>query len=105
MDSGDEVAVELEWTGVAGVLAVPVLGLSAGSEMKAFVAMFLTFRDGRIVSQRNLRLLSAVCCGRVRLGGDAHWQGTKASFGRQRRPAPVRHRWNAVPLKDFASEF
>ena len=47
---GDEVAVELEWH---GVLAVPVMNLPAGSEMKAFVAMFLTFRDGRIVSQRN----------------------------------------------------
>ena len=50
IESGDEVAVELVWT---GVLAVPVMGLAAGSEMKAFVAMFLTFRDGKIVSQRN----------------------------------------------------
>lgn len=50
VESGDELAIELEWT---GVLAIPVLGLPAGSEMKAFVAMFLTFRDGRIVSQRN----------------------------------------------------
>jgi ketosteroid isomerase-like protein len=50
VESGDEVAIELEWT---GVLAVPVMGLPAGSEMKAFVAMFLTFRSGRIVSQRN----------------------------------------------------
>ncbi|HEY1467792.1 MAG TPA: nuclear transport factor 2 family protein [Candidatus Acidoferrum sp.] len=50
VESGDEVAVELEWN---GILAVPVMNLSAGSEMKAFVAMFLTFRDGKIVSQRN----------------------------------------------------
>jgi ketosteroid isomerase-like protein len=50
IEAGDEVAVELEWT---GVLAVPVMGLPAGTEMKAFVAMFLTFRDGKIVSQRN----------------------------------------------------
>jgi ketosteroid isomerase-like protein len=50
VESGDEVAVELEWT---GVLAVPVMNLPAGSEMKAFVAIFLTFRDGRIASQRN----------------------------------------------------
>lgn len=49
-EAGDEVAVELEWV---GILAVPVMGLAAGSEMKAFVAMFLTFRDGKIVSQRN----------------------------------------------------
>jgi ketosteroid isomerase-like protein len=50
VESGDEVAVELVWT---GVLAVPVMGLAAGSDMKAFVAMFLTFREGKIVSQRN----------------------------------------------------
>jgi ketosteroid isomerase-like protein len=50
VESGDEVAVELEW---AGVLAVSVMNLAAGSEMKAFVAMFLTFRDGKITSQRN----------------------------------------------------
>jgi len=52
VENGDEVAVELEWT---GVLAVPVaaMNLPVGHEMKAFVAMFLTFRDGKIVSQRN----------------------------------------------------
>ncbi len=50
VEAGDEVAVELEWT---GILAVPVMDLPAGSEMKAFVAMFLTFREGKIASQRN----------------------------------------------------
>jgi ketosteroid isomerase-like protein len=50
LESGDEVAVELAWT---GVLAIPVMSLPAGSEMKAYVAMFLTFRDGRIREQRN----------------------------------------------------
>ena len=52
VENGDEVAVELEWT---GTLAVPVaaMNLPAGHEMKAFVAMFLTLRDGKIVSQRN----------------------------------------------------
>ncbi len=50
IEAGDEVAVELEWS---GVLAIPVMNLPAGSEMKAFVAMFLTFRDGKIISQRN----------------------------------------------------
>jgi ketosteroid isomerase-like protein len=50
IESGDEVAVELEWT---GVLAIPMMNLPAGSVMKAFVAMFLTFRDGKIASQRN----------------------------------------------------
>jgi ketosteroid isomerase-like protein len=52
LESGDEVAVELEWTGVLA-MAVPAMNLAEGFEMKAFVAMFLTFRDGKIVSQRN----------------------------------------------------
>jgi ketosteroid isomerase-like protein len=50
IEAGDEVAVDLERT---GVFAIPVMSLPAGSEMKAFVAMFLTFRDGKIISQRN----------------------------------------------------
>jgi ketosteroid isomerase-like protein len=50
VEAGDEIAVELEWV---GTLAIPVINLPAGSEMKAFVAMFLTFRDGKIISQRN----------------------------------------------------
>lgn len=50
IENGDEIAVELEWT---GVLAIPVMNLPAGYEMKAYVAMFLTFREGKIVSQRN----------------------------------------------------
>jgi ketosteroid isomerase-like protein len=50
IENGDDMAVELEWT---GILAVPVMNLPAGSEMKAFVAMFLRFRDGKIVEQRN----------------------------------------------------
>jgi ketosteroid isomerase-like protein len=50
LENGDDLAVELEWT---GELAVPVLNLPAGSKMKAFVAMFLTFRGGKIASQRN----------------------------------------------------
>ena len=52
VENGDEVAVELEWTGVLAV-ALPAMNLPAGHEMKAYVAMFLTFRDGKIVSQRN----------------------------------------------------
>jgi ketosteroid isomerase-like protein len=50
VEAGDDVAVEVEWT---GTLSIPVMNLPAGSVMKAFVAMFLTFRDGKIVSQRN----------------------------------------------------
>ena len=50
VEAGNEVAVELEWT---GVLAVDMGTLPAGTEMKAHVAMFLTFHNGKIVSQRN----------------------------------------------------
>jgi ketosteroid isomerase-like protein len=50
VEAGDEMAVELEWTGIP---AVPVMDLPAGSEMNAFVAMFLTFREGKIAAQRN----------------------------------------------------
>ncbi|MCP3102708.1 nuclear transport factor 2 family protein [Myxococcus sp. K15C18031901] len=47
---GDDVALEVEWT---GTLALPVRTLPAGATMRAAIGMFLTFRDGRIVSQRN----------------------------------------------------
>ena len=50
VEAADQVAVEVEWK---GILAVPVMNLPAGSEMKAFFAMFLTFRDGKIAAQRN----------------------------------------------------
>jgi ketosteroid isomerase-like protein len=50
LEAGDEAALELEWS---EILAIPVMNLPAGSEMKAIVAMFLTFRDGKIISQRN----------------------------------------------------
>jgi ketosteroid isomerase-like protein len=50
IEVGDEVAAEVEWT---GALALPFKSLPAGAEIKAHVAMFLTFRDGKIVSQRN----------------------------------------------------
>lgn len=48
--SGDRVAAQIEWT---GTLAVPVGALSAGDEMRAHSAIFLRFRDGRIVEQHN----------------------------------------------------
>ena len=51
VEAGDEIAVELEWV---GTLAIPVMNLPAGSEMKAFVAMFLTFRDGKIIFDGDL---------------------------------------------------
>jgi ketosteroid isomerase-like protein len=47
---GDTVALEVGWS---GTLAVPVGALPAGGTMRASSAMFLTFREGRIVSQHN----------------------------------------------------
>lgn len=51
MVAGDRVALEVRWS---GTLAVP-LGeqLPAGQTMRARLAVFLAFRDGRIVAQRN----------------------------------------------------
>jgi ketosteroid isomerase-like protein len=46
----DRVAVEARWT---GVLAVVAGTLAAGAEIKASLAMFFRFRDGRIAMQRN----------------------------------------------------
>ena len=46
----DEVALEVLWV---GTLAVPVGSLAAGDEMRANFGVFLTFRDGLIVRQRN----------------------------------------------------
>lgn len=47
---GDRVALEVLWS---GTLAVPVAGLAAGQVMRAHIAAFLEFRDGRIIAQRN----------------------------------------------------
>ena len=44
------VILEVLWV---GILAIPVGGLSIGDEMRAHFAVFLEFRDGRIVRQRN----------------------------------------------------
>jgi ketosteroid isomerase-like protein len=50
LEHGDEVALEVIWT---ATLRVPLGKLAAGGVMRAYLAMFLTWRDGRIVSQRN----------------------------------------------------
>ena len=47
---GEHVAVEFRWT---GKLAVAIGSLPAGAEMRAHCAAFISFRDGRISSQRN----------------------------------------------------
>jgi RimJ/RimL family protein N-acetyltransferase len=46
----DTVALEVRWT---GVLAIPLGTLPAGFAMRARFAVFLEYRDGRIVRQRN----------------------------------------------------
>lgn len=48
--SGNQVAVETLWT---GTLAIPFGSIPAGGEMRARFAVFLEFRDGKIVRQRN----------------------------------------------------
>ncbi|MGW4674915.1 nuclear transport factor 2 family protein [Streptomyces sp. NPDC004324] len=48
--SDHQVALEVLWT---GTLAVPLGNLPAGHVMRAHIATFLEFRDGRIVAQRN----------------------------------------------------
>jgi ketosteroid isomerase-like protein len=44
------VALEVLWT---GNLAISYGTLKEGSQMRAHVAVFLEFRDGKIVNQRN----------------------------------------------------
>jgi ketosteroid isomerase-like protein len=48
--SGDQVALEIDWT---GTLAVPFQSLPKGVQMRAHFATFLQFKHGKIVSQRN----------------------------------------------------
>ena len=48
--SGDQVAVEALWT---GTLAAPLGSIPAGGQMRARFAIFLTYRDGKIVRQHN----------------------------------------------------
>jgi predicted ester cyclase len=48
--SGNSVAIELDWR---GELAVPFGSLKAGDELKAHIAIFMEFRDGKICHQRD----------------------------------------------------
>lgn len=50
LTAGSSVALELEWR---GALAQSFGPLCAGQELRAQVALFLEFRDGLIVRQRN----------------------------------------------------
>ena len=48
--SGDRVALEAIWT---GTLAIPLGSIPPGGQMRARFAIFLTYRDGKIVRQHN----------------------------------------------------
>jgi len=48
--SGNTVAMQLDWV---AELAVPLGTLKAGDEMRAHVAIFMEFRDGKICRQRD----------------------------------------------------
>ncbi|MFF3710614.1 nuclear transport factor 2 family protein [Streptomyces phaeochromogenes] len=48
--SGAQVALEVTWT---GTLAVSLGDLRAGQILRAHIAAFLEFRDGKIIAQRN----------------------------------------------------
>ena len=50
VEQDDTLALEVTWR---GRLAVPVGSLASGDEMKARFAVFLEFRDGLILRQRN----------------------------------------------------
>jgi predicted ester cyclase len=50
MADGDRVVLEVIWT---ATLAVPMQTIPAGGQMRAYFAMFLDFREGKIVAQRN----------------------------------------------------
>ena len=50
VEQGDEVVLEVQWTGTLGVEfgSIPV-----GGQLRARFAVFLEFRDGKIARQRN----------------------------------------------------
>jgi ketosteroid isomerase-like protein len=50
LQCGETVVLEVDWTGTLGIDAG---SLAAGDEMHAHFAVFLEFRDGKIVRQRN----------------------------------------------------
>lgn len=50
VEQGDELALEVKWS---ATLNVPLGSIPAGGTMRAHFAVFITFREGLIVSQRN----------------------------------------------------
>jgi ketosteroid isomerase-like protein len=47
---GNRIAVECLWT---GTLSIPYKSIPAGGDMRAYIAMVIDVRDGKIVAQRN----------------------------------------------------
>jgi len=47
---GDNVALEVFWS---GLIAVPLEGLPANSQLRAHISIFLEFKDGKICRQHN----------------------------------------------------
>lgn len=47
---GDQVALEVDWV---GTLALPFQTIPVGGQMRAHFAVFLRFKNGKIISQRN----------------------------------------------------
>lgn len=56
--SGPMAILEIRWT---GTLAAPADGIPAGGEMRARLAVFLQFRDGKIARQRNYDCFEPWC--------------------------------------------
>src|SRR5262249_35245702 len=50
VESENTIALEVLWT---ATIAIPLGTLAAGSQMTAHFAVFLDFRDGKIIAQRN----------------------------------------------------
>jgi hypothetical protein len=46
--AGDWVTLEIVWT---GTLAIPLAGMAAGAELKAYIATLLQFHEGQIITQ------------------------------------------------------
>jgi hypothetical protein len=46
--AGDWVTLEIVWT---GTLAIPLGSMAAGAELKAYIATFLQFKEGKIITQ------------------------------------------------------
>jgi len=50
VSNGNHVALKVQWT---GTLAVAFGAIPAGGQMRARIVVFLEFRDGKIIQQRN----------------------------------------------------